>query len=148
MSSKPSSNSSSDSSSSKPSKRELKRPITIHLPESDTGISVNTRSEARCLSHTANAPGAQLIAVLAGEDRELRAFATGHEDLIQAMIEDAYPFVCLIDLLEAQAVWIFVPADDCDAVRRSLRNALEQRSGVIELDVTGLEESALPRSVC
>ena len=121
------------------SKQEAKRLITIHLPEADCGIKIHTRTQAQNLLPTVNAPGAELIAVFADEDRELRAFATGHADLVQAMIEDAYPFVCLIDLLEAYAVWVFTTPDACDSVRRSVRENLAQRSGVVELDVAHFE---------
>ena len=115
-----------------------KRPITIHLPEADTPIHVHTRADAWRLTQSVNAPAAEVIAVLAGDEYELRAFATGCSELVQAMIEDAYPFVCLIDLLESNAVWVFAPDAACDAIRRSIRESLAERSGVISLDVSDI----------
>ncbi len=117
-------------------KSDSKRPITIHLPEADSPSHVHNRTDAWRLTRSVKAPGAEIIAVLAGDEHVLKAFASGRAELVQAMIEDAYPFVCLIDLLESNSVWVFTHHDACDAVRRSIRKSLADRSGLVLLDVS------------
>lgn len=118
--------------------KKQQRPITIHLPPAGTDVDVKSRADARRLARTVAPPPTELIAVLASTEHELRALATGGSELVQAISNDGYPFVCLVDLLEVRSVWIFTRSDACDAIRHSLCETLGDRSKEIELDVSCL----------
>ncbi|HCB37005.1 MAG TPA: hypothetical protein DEP66_01995 [Acidimicrobiaceae bacterium] len=121
-----------------PLNRSGRRLITIHLPALDSAVTIDSRDAARRLVPTVDAPDAALVAVLAGADRELRAFASGGCDLVVAMIENGYPFVCLVDLLEIRWVWVFAPAHAVDLVRASLRKASPESESDFGVDVSSL----------